>query len=180
MVFVNDEERNEVERESRLRKRGGRRCTYEEGGRGDDTQGRALLRHWCCVVDHNDNDKSSPLLWSLLVCPALYPSLVSSVMSSEGVVAYSHPSPGVLTRWHVTVGANVEEGALLAEFEGQFDHSCIQVNSLVLFLRSHHPSKTSSDINLPSHNTFMSLCNITFTSFMYPYLCAQNCVHMDI
>lgn len=42
-----------------------------------------------------------------------------------GTIVYSHPSPGILTQWHVRLGDNVEEGALVAEFEGKHDHACI-------------------------------------------------------
>lgn len=44
---------------------------------------------------------------------------------SVSTIDYPHPIPAVLTRWHVSAGANVEEGTLLAEFEGKYDHSYI-------------------------------------------------------
>lgn len=46
-------------------------------------------------------------------------------MSASNNIEYSHTSPAILTRWHVRVGDNVEEGGLIAEAEGQDDHACV-------------------------------------------------------
>lgn len=53
-------------------------------------------------------------------------------MTTSVSINYPHSVAGVLTRWMVNKGDNVDEGQAIAEFEGKLDHECIHCEKYLI------------------------------------------------